>query len=239
MTEPALESNSDSAGDHAFHAAGRSPVAWTTLLVVLGAGLTLDLWSKAWAFRNVAKQPVELLYQEVAGNPGYRLPWHDGVRALGWDLLDFRLVLNHGAVFGVGQNRQRLFIGFTLIALVVAILFFAKWTRSKARLAHVAIAMIMAGGLGNLYDRVRFGAVRDFLHMFPRWELPLGWRWPGNATTEVFPWVFNVADMLLLAGMGLFMIYAYRRDREERSIQLASAATAPTTPPSSDTVAGQ
>jgi len=187
-----------------------------TLLSVLSVGLALDLWSKAWAFRTIAKEPVALTYDEVAGNPGYRLPWHESVAALPWDLLDFRLVLNHGAVFGVGQNRQRLFIMFTVVAIVVAMMFFARWTRASSRLAHVAIGMILAGGLGNLYDRVVFGAVRDFLHMFPRWDFPFGWRWPGNRTSDIFPWVFNVADMLLLGGMGLFMIYAYRRDREER-----------------------
>jgi signal peptidase II len=194
--------------------AGRSPSAWALLLTILGVGLVTDLVSKSWAFRTVAGQPIDLRYEEVAGNPAYRLPWHEGVRALPWDLLDFRLVLNHGAVFGVGQNRQRLFVLFTIVAASVAIAFFARWTKANARVAHVAIGMILAGGMGNLYDRVMFGAVRDFLHMLPRWNLPGGWRWPNNATPEIFPWIFNVADVLLLGGMAIFMIYAYRRDAE-------------------------
>lgn len=181
--------------------------------MVVGLGLALDLWSKAWAFANVAGRPVTLVYEEVVGNPRYPLPWHEGVRAVPGDLLDFRLVLNHGAVFGVGQNRQRIFIGFTIVAALVAIGFFARWTRSNARLAHVAIGMILAGGLGNLYDRVTVGAVRDFLHMLPRWNLPWGMKWWNNPTNEVFPWIFNVADVLLLAGMAIFMLHAYRRDR--------------------------
>ena len=193
--------------------AGRSLGAWALLLSIAAVGFTVDLVSKAWAFREVAGRPVELRYEDVAGNPAYRLPWHEGVRALPWDLLDFRLVLNHGAVFGVGQNRQRLFVAFTLIAATVAIFFFARWTRANARIAHVAIGMILAGGFGNLYDRVVYGAVRDFLHMLPRWELPGGFRWPNNPTNEVFPWIFNIADVLLLAGMAVFMIYAYRHDK--------------------------
>jgi lipoprotein signal peptidase len=67
----------------------------------------------------------------------------------------------------------------------------------------VAIGLILAGGLGNLCDRIFYGAVRDFMHMLPGWQLPNGWMWPGNATSDVFPWVFNVADVLLLAGMAL------------------------------------
>ena len=195
--------------------AGRSLAAWALLLIVVAIGLVGDLVSKSWAFKNVAGKPVTLVYEEVVGNPRYPLPFHEGVRALPADLLDFRLVLNHGAVFGVGQNRQRIFIGFTIIAAMVAVGFFARWTRANARLAHVAIGMILAGGLGNLYDRLTVGAVRDFLHMLPRWDLPWGWKWWNNPTNEVFPWIFNVADVLLLAGMAIFMIYAYRRDHHE------------------------
>ncbi|MEY4841392.1 MAG: hypothetical protein RJA12_116, partial [Planctomycetota bacterium] len=77
--------------------AWRSRSAWFTLLAVTILGLSIDLGSKAWAFRTVAGEPVELQYDEIAGNPAYRLPWHNGVHALPADLLDFRLVLNHGA----------------------------------------------------------------------------------------------------------------------------------------------
>lgn len=206
--------------------AGRSLSSWALLTLVFATGLTIDLFSKAWAFRNVASEPVELRYEEVAGNPNYRLPWHEGIQALPWNLLDLRLVLNHGAVFGVGQNRQRLFVLFTIVAATVALAFFARWTRANARVAHVAIGMILAGGMGNLYDRVTYGAVRDFLHMLPRWNLPGGLRWPNNPTAEVFPWIFNVADMLLLCGMAIFMIYAYRRDRASEAPQRAEGHVA-------------
>ena len=77
---------------------------------------------------------------------------------------------------------------------------------AHATVAHIAIALIIAGGVGNLYDRVQFGFVRDFLHMLPGWQMPFGWSWPGG-NTEVFPWVFNVADVMLLFGMGTLMWY--------------------------------
>jgi signal peptidase II len=172
-------------------------------------GLALDLATKSWAFRTVAGQPVELPYDEIAGNPSYRLPWHQGVQALPADLLDFRLVLNHGAVFGMGQQRRPVFIAFTAIAVVSAVGVFGWWTTSRATWAHVGIALVLAGGLGNLHDRLVFGAVRDFLHMTPRWQLPFGLRWPGGSG-ELFPWVFNVADVLLLAGMALLLFTANR-----------------------------
>lgn len=213
---PQFRETSGPAHLHQAVPAWRSPLAWLTLIGVFGLGLWIDITTKYWAFRTVAGHPIDLVHAEVAGNPAYRLPWHEGIRALPADLLDFRLVLNHGAVFGIGQNRRAVFVLFTLTAIVVAVLVFARWTRATSHLAHIAIGLILAGGVGNLYDRIVYGAVRDFLHMLPRWDLPFGWRWPGNATGEVFPWVFNVADMLLLSGMALLLLYVHLRDRAEK-----------------------
>lgn len=196
--------------------ARRSVAAWLILLTVVVIGLTADLVSKKWAFVNVTEEPVVLVYEEIIDgvNP---IPWHEGVVVISPDLLDFRLVLNRGAVFGIGQGRRVEFVLFTAIAITVAIAVFGWWTRSRAHLAHVAIGLILAGGLGNLYDRVSIGAVRDFLHMLPRWELPLGISWPGG-TTEVFPWVFNIADVELLVGMGLLLIHVHLSDRQARQM---------------------
>ena len=198
-----------------------SPVAWATLLVVLVIGLWLDLGSKSWAFKSVANNPVELNYQEVVSG-SFHPPWHEGVKVLPGDLLDFHLVLNRGAVFGIGQGSRGIFVGFTIVAVTVAIGVFGWWTRASAHLAHVAIALILAGGIGNLYDRVFIGAVRDFLHMLPRWDLPWGMHWPGGSS-EVFPWVFNVADVMLLVGMGLLLVHVKLADRAERAAKEAAA----------------
>ena len=110
------------------------------------------------------------------------------------------------------------FVVFTMLAIGVALAVFGWWTRAKSSLAHVGIALILAGGIGNLYDRVSVGAVRDFLHMLPRRELPLGLSWPGGST-EIFPWVFNVADVELLAGMTLLLIHAHLVDRRQRRLE--------------------
>lgn len=192
--------------------AWRSPAAWLLLLLTFGLGLTLDLWSKAWSFEHVAPEPVELSPGQLVADPDYRLPWHPGIEVLSPDLLDFHLVLNRGAVFGIGQHRRGAFVALTILAVVAGLAVFAYWTDRRARLSHFAIGLVLAGGVGNLYDRIVFGAVRDFLHMLPRRHLPFELSWPGGST-ELFPWVFNVADMLLLAGMGLLMIQAFRADR--------------------------
>ncbi len=196
------------------HPARRSAVAWGLLLLVVLVGLVLDLWTKQWAFEEVAGAPVELVYADIVdgANP---IPWHDGMRVVSPDLLDFRLVLNRGAVFGIGQGRRVAFVLFTGVAIVVAVVVFGWWTQARAHLAHVAIGLILAGGLGNLYDRLSIGAVRDFLHLLPRRDLPFGISWPGG-TTEVFPWIFNLADVELLVGMALLLIHVQILDRRAR-----------------------
>jgi len=212
------------AADPRERAAWRSAAAWATMAGVFAGGLVLDLWSKAWAFRTIAGYPVELDRERVLGDPSFYVPHHPRVTALPLDLLDFRLVLNYGAVFGIGQHRRELFIGFTMLATLAAVLLFAFGTRVRMRWSHVAIGCILAGGLGNLYDRIFYGAVRDFLHMLPEWQLPNGWRWPGNSTGDVFPWVFNVADVLLLAGMALFVLTSFAEDRLQKRRALAAAS---------------
>lgn len=194
--------------------AWRSPRAWIIMLLVVGLGLAADLISKDWAFETVAGDPVVLDYEDVVSGKA-QVPYHNGVRALSPDLLDFRLVLNRGAVFGIGQGQRFAFVAFTLVAIGVAVVVFGWWTRSKAVMAHVAIGLILAGGLGNLYDRLMIGAVRDFLNMLPRRDLPFGISWPQGGT-NIFPWVFNIADVELLAGMSLLLIYVHLSDRKAR-----------------------
>ncbi len=192
--------------------AWRSPRAWATLLVVFLVALAADLATKSIAFERVAQAPIDLSDRELVADPGFRLPWHDGVRAIQPDLLDFHLVVNHGAVFGIGQNARGVFIVFTVVAVVAGVVIFGWWTLAKSTWAHVAIGLILAGGIGNLHDRVYYGAVRDFLYMLPRRSLPFGFAWPGGSR-EIFPWVFNVADVLLLAGMAILILHS-RRDEQ-------------------------
>ncbi len=181
-----------------------SPVAWCTLMFVAVFGIGLDLWSKDWAFRNVAERPVVLDREIILADSDWRPPPHEGIEVLPFGLLDFDLVMNHGAVFGIGQDQRTIFITFTVNAVTLALVIFAFGTRARSHALHVGIALILAGGIGNLYDRILFGAVRDFLHMLPGWNLPFSLNWP-NGSPGMFPWVFNVADMLLLFGMGIIV----------------------------------
>jgi lipoprotein signal peptidase len=229
----------------------RSAFAWAVLFTVLGLGLTCDLGLKYWTFDNVigtwridpnsapgvdaqgrphpAKRiwvpiRVKLDRQRLIAEPDYNpIPPHQGVQILPWSLLDLQLVINRGAVFGMGENRRFFFIAFTLGALAAGLFVFGRFTHAGDRLAHISIGLILAGGIGNLYDRIVYGVVRDFLHMLPGYRLPFGWRWPGGSP-DVFPWVFNVADVMLLAGMGLLMLHMSRVERHRKNAELAAKA---------------
>ena len=161
---------------------------------------------------------------------GYPITYSFGAYDPESDSLSYQLIPAMGIAGGIGLGDSAEATSSTRSSLGRSRAPFAvrhSVTRVRMRAAHVAIGLILAGGIGNLYDRIVYGAVRDFLHMLPGWSLPNGWAWPGNSTSDVFPWVFNVADMMLLAGMALFIIVSFREDaRARRAEKLAEAASA-------------
>ena len=186
--------------------AGRACSAWIVFISAIIFGITFDLSTKNWAFKTIAGEPVilnkESLLQDLNLNP---IPPHNGIIAVPWNLLDFRLVLNSGAVFGLGSNQRPLLLFLTTIAITIAIWAFAFHLKEKQHLAQISLGFVVAGGIGNLYDRLIYGRVRDFLHLFPTRELPWGLQWPGGSP-ELFPWIFNIADVLLIIGMIILLI---------------------------------
>lgn len=133
---------------------------------------------------------------------GYGLEDRGAVPLLG--LVDLRLVWNQGISFGLFRydlawTRWAL-AGFAL-AVAVGMAIWAR--RAERPLTGLAVGLIIGGAVGNLVDRVRFGAVADFI----------------DATRLYFPWVFNIADsaisveiVLLIAESLLFP----RRGEDER-----------------------
>ncbi len=196
--------------------AWRSSRAWATLLIVAVLGVALDLWTKWLAFQRIAGRPVIVDRERVlAGGLRDIVPPHEPVQVVPY-ALDLTLVLNPGAVFGVGPGRRWFFIVFTMLAMSFGVWIFATWTHARARWAHIGIGLVLAGGLGNLYDRLRFGCVRDFLRPLPDVHLPFGLSWPGGAT-DIWPWVSNVADALLLIGIGILIITLWRGEDRSRA----------------------
>ena len=150
----------------------RSPAALTRFCLTTGAGLALDLWTKVLAqtHRRDA-EPVRFIE--------------------GW--LHFTYTENRGAVFGIGQGQRPLFLAVSVVAIGFLTYLFA--TSGRQRFYQFILGMLLAGVLGNLYDRYHYGYVRDMIHALPRWP-------------NAFPWVFNIADSFLCVGVFLMIVYS-------------------------------
>lgn len=179
----------------------RHPWSVSLFALVVAVTLTADLASKWAAFEYVADWPVELS-RELAGDPT-QVPEHEPIVVLPY-VLSLRLTTNTGAVFGLGKGGQWLFMAVSVLAVGVIGRVFCRSAAGAWKL-HVALGMILAGALGNLYDRVRFHAVRDMLWLLPE--------------TGVWPWIFNVADAALMVGVGVMVLVMWRDERRAPSGQ--------------------
>ena len=186
---------------------------WSLLFFLGTAGLVLigDLVSKQLAFEYVAGQPIVLNPNEV-GDPKLSIPPHAQVVVIP-HVLSLKLTVNTGAIFGLGKGAKTFFI--TMTAVAVGVIGWMYWHSDRRDVGmHLALGLILAGAMGNLYDRVRYHAVRDLLYLFPGVSLPLGWTWP-NGSTELYPWIFNVADTALVFGVAVMTGLMWRRRGDE------------------------
>lgn len=188
--------------------------AWIVLLSVVVLGLVSDLASKYAAFHWIPDTPVTFTRDEALAvgpqNLEYLLPDPPPVVVVVPSLLELKLVLNPGAVFGLGAGKRWFFVVMTGAAFAFALWMFARWTTRRDWFAHVGIGLLLSGGLGNLYDRLVYACVRDFLHPLPGVRLPFGWSWPWGGR-DVWPYVSNVADLWLIVGVAILIVYSWRQ----------------------------
>lgn len=133
---------------------------------------------------------------------------------------DLVFFTNTGAAFGLfsgmGQGGRQYFFYVVAVIAVAALATFYSRIKEKERMLPVAIALVFAGIAGNIVDRIRFGAVTDFLSFHIkdavlsldlwglRMQVPLSWP------------AFNVADSAITVAMFLLLIAAFRSEREEK-----------------------
>lgn len=123
-------------------------------------------------------------------------------------------VLNPGAAFSfladAGGWQRYLFVG--LGAAVSAFLVFALWRGVRSRLETVAYIGLIGGALGNVIDRLRIGAVVDYLDF--HW---LGWHWPA----------FNLADIFVVCGAALLLLASMMERTGQRPLQVVEIKQRP------------
>lgn len=162
-------------------------------LIAVG-GCALDLWTKHFMFDRLGmpsgEDRIEWIWQ------GY----------FGW-----QTALNEGALFGFGQGKVWLFATLSLVAAAAILYWLFIAGAARDLLLTIALASVMGGVLGNLYDRLGLWS-QGIDGAYPRYAvrdwilLRYGeWTWPN----------FNIADMLLVGGAGLLMLHAWRAPVEK------------------------
>ncbi|MEM8664965.1 MAG: signal peptidase II [Pseudomonadota bacterium] len=134
-------------------------------LIMLGAIFVADQLTKLWILHRV----------DFSAGPIEALPF-----------LNFTLVWNRGISYGLFQTEgmgRWVLVGLTVAGTVALSVWLA---RARHRLVRFSLAAIVGGALGNLVDRVAYGAVVDFVHLHAA-----GYSW----------YVFNIADAAIVIGV--------------------------------------
>jgi signal peptidase II len=173
---------------------------WILFWAIALGGAAFDLTTKSWIFARI-------------GDPPHAAP-HPIISPI----LDLRTSHNPGALWGFGRNFPHSSLIFATLSVVAAVAIcywlFVRGAAVDLRLT-VALALIMAGALGNCYDRIVLGYVRDFVHFHV------------DSINFDFP-IFNFADNMLVLGAGALMLVALRPEPQPEEPEASSAESAQT-----------
>jgi signal peptidase II len=171
---------------------------WALFWSIALGGAGFDLVTKAMAFARIGEPPA---------TPVPVIP----------NILELHTSYNSGALWGLGRALPHSSLIFAALSVVAAVLIcywlFVKKASSDGRLT-AALGLIMAGALGNCYDRLVLGHVRDFVHF--------------HVDSIGFDCaIFNFADNMLVAGAVVLMLLALRPESPnppESEVSPASAS---------------
>lgn len=189
------------------------------LWIVAVTGVVADLWTKSVAFESLTPGESHVLVK---------------------NLCSLQVSLNPGALFGLGAGLAPIFVGASVLALLFVLYLFANSAPARWSV-HIALGLVLAGAIGNLYDRATQTAyvahlpsgrpdigvlVRETETHVTLQDFPDGGgrertyaRSTGGRSGEqpvvrdfikiearigehtLWPWVFNIADALLVAGV--------------------------------------
>jgi signal peptidase II len=110
------------------------------------------------------------------------------------DFCNLLLVWNKGVTFGIFSDVKRITVILEVVTILITIGLFYWLIRSKNKTEQYALGMIIGGASGNIIDRLRFGAVIDFI------DLHVGaYHW----------YVFNIADSAICLAVFLMLVLPY------------------------------
>ena len=118
------------------------------------------------------------------------------------DFFSLTYIQNTGAAFSLFTGKYTMLIILPLAALVFAFWYMESHIKSHWTLT-LALVLIIAGGIGNLIDRLRFEYVVDLFNF------------------HFFPAVFNVADVFICVGCGFLILFMFVFEDKERSTEMS------------------
>ena len=146
------------------------------LVVLLASLISLDQLSKAWIYKNFEVfQSVEVFY-----------------------FLNFTFVKNYGFAFSflndasLNLNALISVLIFFICIYLAFFIFFKTYQESLLKNQLLSFSLILAGGLGNLLDRLMYGYVIDFIDI------------------TFNPYVFNLADSYVTIGLIMYVIFSLK-----------------------------
>lgn len=157
-----------------FFAEFKFPGAWKYRLITLVPAvilIVLDQWFKFLAVAHLKGKPAFPIIKDV------------------FELL---YTENTGAAFSILENQRWFFVVITSVVMVFLLLVILNGRYRKDKLLTASFVLVLAGGIGNLIDRIAYGYVVDFLYF----------KWIN------FP-VFNFADCCLVIGTALMLIFFF------------------------------
>lgn len=162
----------------------RQPPSFTFFWIVAAVSAALDLASKAWASKRLTGLDPSLTTKKIVIVANY---------------IDFQYAQNPGGAWsmlrGLPEIARRPF--FLMVSTVASVFIASVYARIDRRqwAMRWGLPLALGGAVGNLVDRIRNGWVVDFVHIW--WKRPRGdFHWP----------TFNVADVWIVAGVGLMAI---------------------------------
>lgn len=185
---------------------------WHLFWIVAAVSLIADQATKIWARASLPTFPADCPVPEAMAA--------DRCVGVSVGVIDsfwhWRLSMNKGSAFGLfsSQGGARIFLSIVGIAAVIGMVWMLKKARADQKILHWALALVAGGAVGNLIDRIYYGVVTDFVlwhvgdfrpgthQSLGRWEH----EWP----------VFNIADVVLVVGVGLMFIDIQKEGKREK-----------------------
>lgn len=182
----------------------RLEAKWKIFWIVSILSLVADQVTKIWARAALPVHPKgcavpeDIIVHKCMGMP---VKFIEGF----WE---WRLSMNPGSAFGLfgsfGADFTRVFLSLIGIGAVIGMWFMLKKARPDQKALHWALALVAGGAVGNLIDRIYFSVVTDFiLWKYEKHE------WP----------VFNIADVVLVVGVGLMFIDIHKENKREKALR--------------------